>query len=40
LLGNKQKNDKSIDGFIGRNTLIHSTHALRCALEAEGISLH
>lgn len=39
MLGNKQKNDLSIDGFIGRNTLIHPIHALRCAMEAEGVSL-
>jgi hypothetical protein len=40
LLGNKQKNDPTLDGYIGRNTLIHPIHALRCAMEAEGVSLH
>ena len=39
LLGNKLNNDHTIDGFIGRNTLIHPIHALRCAMDAEGISL-
>jgi hypothetical protein len=40
LLGNKQKNDPSIDGAHGANTLIHLQHAFRCATEAEGIPLH
>lgn len=39
LLGNMLKNDPTIDGHIGRATLIHPFHALRCAMEAEGILL-
>ncbi len=39
LLGNKQKNDPSIDGANGSNSLIHPMHALRCAMEAEGIQM-
>ncbi len=37
LVGNKLKDDPSLDGYIGRNSLVHLTHALRCAMEAEGI---
>ncbi len=39
LVGNKLKNDPSLDGYIGRNSLVHLTHALRCAMEAEGVPL-
>lgn len=39
LLGNKQKNDKSLDGANASNSLIHPMHALRCAMEAEGIQM-
>jgi hypothetical protein len=37
LVGNKLKRDPSLDGYIGRNSLVHLTHALRCAMEAEGV---
>ncbi len=38
LVGNKLAQDPSLDGYIGRNSLVHLVHALACAMEAEGIS--
>ncbi len=38
LVGNMLAKDSSLDGYIGRNSLVHLVHALACAMEAEGIS--
>ncbi len=38
LVGNKLAQDYSIDGFIGRNTLLHFMHGLHCAAHAENVS--
>ena len=37
LLGNKLAVDNSIDGFIGRSTLIHFMHALICSMYNAGV---
>lgn len=37
LVGNKLAKDNSIDGFIGRNSLVHFMHALHCMAHAEGV---
>lgn len=39
LVGNKLALDASIDGFIGRNTLLHFLHALYCAAKTQGVRL-
>jgi hypothetical protein len=39
LVGNKLAKDNSIDGFIGRNSLLHFMHGLHCAAHAEGVKL-
>jgi hypothetical protein len=36
LVGNGCASDNSLDGYIGRNSLVHETHALACALHAHG----
>lgn len=39
LVGNKLAKDNSIDGFIGRNSLVHFMHGLHCTAFAEGVKL-
>jgi hypothetical protein len=39
LVGNKLAKDNSIDGFIGRNSLVHFMHGLHCAAFTEGVKL-
>lgn len=39
LVGNKLAKDNSIDGYIGRNSLLHFMHGLHCAAHAEGVKL-
>jgi hypothetical protein len=36
LVGNGCVNDQSLDGYIGRNSLVHEAHALACMLHAHG----
>ena len=36
LVGNGCAQDNSLDGHIGRNSLVHETHALACMLHANG----
>lgn len=36
LVGNGCAQDSSLDGYIGRNSLAHETHALACMLRANG----
>lgn len=36
LVGNGCAQDNSLDGYIGRNSLVHETHALACMLHANG----
>lgn len=36
LVGNGCARDDSLDGFIGRNSLVHEAHALACVLYANG----
>lgn len=37
LTGNKLADDNSLDGFIGRSTLIHLMHALMCSMANAGV---
>jgi hypothetical protein len=39
LIGNGCVKDNSFDGHVGRSSLVHWIHALRCMLYSEGISL-
>ncbi len=39
LVGNKLARDPSIDGYIGRNTLLHFMHGLHCAAHAADVTL-
>ena len=36
LVGNGCQQDNSLDGFIGRNSLVHEAHALACVLYVHG----
>jgi hypothetical protein len=36
LVGNGCAKDNSLDGYIGRNSLVHEAHALACMLHAHG----
>jgi hypothetical protein len=38
LVGNGCNMDQSLDGYIGRNSLVHETHALACILQANGFT--
>ena len=37
LLGNGLAKDNTLDGFIGRSTLIHFMHALICSMHNSGV---
>jgi hypothetical protein len=40
LLGNGLAADNSLDGFYGRNSLIHFQHALLCMMRSLSIEVH
>jgi hypothetical protein len=39
LVGNGCVQDRSLDGYIGRNSLVHEAHALACILHANGYTV-